>query len=103
MHFEIGPAAYSKEGGDEIILRDKIFCPKCKKEISDGQCIALSGELMMSMIAMTVVRIAGENGKSFKMPQHLQGIAIVSKDNLDKLKMESNGIIKLVASFKIQT
>jgi hypothetical protein len=61
------------------------------------------GKLILKMIAMTVGLIAGKEDKSFKMPQHLQSMIIASKDNFNKLKMESNGRIKLVVSFRSET
>ena len=97
-YFEIGPAAYTMEGGDEIILRDKIFCPKCKKEINNGKCVALSGELMISLMALTIGMI-GEKEGNFEIPPHLRRMALVSKENFNKLKEQSKRAITLVTKF----
>jgi hypothetical protein len=101
-HFEIGPAAFTRDGGEEITLRDNIICPKCKKDISNGKCVAPSGEFLLSMIALTMGMI-GEKEGNFKIPPHLRGMALVTKENFDKLKMESGGTIKLVTALRRET
>ena len=59
--FEMGPAAFALGGHDEIVLRDRIICPKCKRDISDGKCITPSGSFTISLLALTVV-MAEEDG-----------------------------------------
>lgn len=94
--FEIGPAAYPIEGGNEILLKDKIFCPKCKKDISNGKCIARESDLLISLMAITVGALAGREDKTFKIPPHLQGMTIFSKECYHQLKAQCKGAITLV-------
>ena len=101
-NFEMGPAAFTMDGGEEVTLRDNIICPKCKKDISNGKCVAQNGRFILSMMAFTIGMI-GEKEGSFKIPPHLRGMAIVSKENFNKLKMESKGTIKLVTTFRTET
>ena len=92
--FEIGPAAFTADGGKEIILKGTIFCPKCKKDISNGSCITPSGMFMSSLLGLTMGMI-GEKEGTFKIPPHLRGIAIVTKENFEALKTQSKASIKL--------
>ncbi|MEK6984078.1 MAG: hypothetical protein AABX33_05885 [Nanoarchaeota archaeon] len=71
--FEIGPAAFRMDGGEEIILRDNIICPKCKKDISNEKCVSRSGEFLISMMALTMGMI-GEKESNFRIPPHLRGM-----------------------------
>ncbi|MEW5897206.1 MAG: hypothetical protein AB1668_05910 [Nanoarchaeota archaeon] len=95
-YFEIGPAVFTPEGDKEILLRDTITCPKCKKDISGGKCITPSGMFMISLMAITMEMMAEKEGNNFKLPPHLKGMAIVSKENYDILKKQSKASIKLV-------
>ena len=92
-HFEIGPAVFTAEGDSEILLRDTIICPKCKKDISQ-KCITPSGRFMLSLMALTMGMI-GEKEGNFSIPPHLRGLAIVTKENYEQLKRQSKASIKL--------
>src|SRR3989338_5136497 len=92
--FEMGPAAFTADGGKEIISKDKIICPKCKKDISNGSCITPSGMFMISLLGLTMGMI-GEKKGAFKIPPHLRGMAIVTKENFEVLKAQSKASIKL--------
>jgi len=92
--FEIGPAAFTADGGKEIILKDAIICPKCKKDISNERCITPSGMFMISLLGLTIAMI-GEKEGTGKIPPHLEGMAIVTKENFDALKARSKASIKL--------
>lgn len=78
----------------EIILKDTIICPKCKKDISNEKCITSSGMFISSLMALTMGMI-GEKEGSFKIPLHLRGMAIVTKENFEVLKVHSKASIKL--------
>lgn len=92
--FEIGPAAFTMGGGMEILLRDNIICPKCKKDISNEKCITLSGRFMISLMALTIGML-GEKEGDFKVPVHLKGLTIVTKEKYNILKEQSKASIKL--------
>ena len=92
--FETGPAAFTADGGEEIILRDTIICPKCKKDISNGSCITPSGMFVISLMGLTMGMI-GEKEGTLKIPPHLRGMAIVTKENFEVLKVQSKASIKL--------
>ncbi len=95
--FEIGPAIFTAaDGGKEILLKNSIICPKCKKEISNGKCITPSGMFLISLMALTIGMI-GEKDKTFKIPPHLKGMAIVSKENYEVLKNQKKSFIKIVS------
>jgi len=93
-HFEISPAVYTMKGDMGILLRNSITCPKCKKDISNGKCITPSGMFMISLTALMMAMI-GEKEGCFQLPSHLKGMAIVTKENYDKLKKQSKASIKL--------
>jgi|SRR3989344_525030 len=92
--FEIGPAAFTADGGKEIIVKDTIICPKCKKDISNGSCITPSGMFIISLLGLTIGMI-GEKDGALKIPPHLRGMAIVTKENFEILKAQSKASIKL--------
>ncbi len=96
-HFEIGPAAYTPNGDQGILLRDNIICPKCKKDISEGKCITPSGIFMISLMAITMKMMAEKDDSHFELPPHLRNMAVVSKENYEFLKKQSKASIKLVA------
>lgn len=93
-HFEIGPAVFTLGDNKEILLRDNIICPKCKKDISEGKCVTPSGMFMIFLMALTM-GMMGEKEGNFQIPPHLRGIAIVSKENYEALKKQSKASIKL--------
>lgn len=93
--FEIGPAAFASDGVREILLKDNLICPKCKRDISEGKCITHGGIFMISLMAITMSRIGEKEGSSH-VPEHLRGMAIVTKENYDRLKVQSKASIKLV-------
>lgn len=94
--FEIGPVVFTPEDNREILLRDNIICPKCKKDISEGKCVTPSGMFMISLMAITMEMMAEKDGSRFKLPPHLGGMAIVSKENYEALKKQSKASIRLV-------
>ena len=91
--FEIGPAVFTADGCKEILLRDTIICPKCKKDISNGKCITPSGMFMISLMAITMEMMAGKESNHFEMPPHLKGMAIVSKEDYEVLEKKSKASI----------
>jgi len=93
--FEVGHAAFTMDGGKEIILKDTIICQKCKKDISDGSCVTPSGIFIISLLGITMGMI-GEKEGTLKIPPHLKGMAIVTKENFEVLKARSKASIKLV-------
>ncbi|HII30110.1 TPA: hypothetical protein HA317_03565 [Candidatus Woesearchaeota archaeon] len=50
------------------------------------------------MTAMAIGMI-GAKEQGFSMPDHLRGMALVSKDNFEHLRKKSKGMIKLVNKF----
>lgn len=98
-NFELGPAAYSMEGGGEIILRDEIVCSKCGKNISHEKCVALGGEAVINLTAWMIAKIAEKEGM-MPFPPHLRDMIILSKEDCSKLKKQSKGVVKLVTSFR---
>ena len=95
-HFEIGTAAFTTDGYKEILLRDPIICPKCKKDISNGKCITPSGMFMITLMAI-IIGMKGEKDGYFNLPSHLRGLVIVTKENYEVLIKQSKASIKLAA------
>ena len=77
-NFEIGPAVYAVEYDDELLLKNNIFCPKCKKDISYGKCVISAGEFFLSMTALAIGKLA-KSENNFKIPEYLKNILIVTK------------------------
>ncbi len=90
----MGQAAFTI-GNNDILLREKIICPKCKRDISSGKCITPSGMFLISLIALTIGMI-GEKEGNLHVPPHLSGMAIVTQGNYDTLKGQSKASIGLV-------
>lgn len=100
-HFEIGPAAFTAgEGEKEVIVRDSIVCPKCKKDISNGKCVTGGGQFLISLIALAAGML-GEREGTFKVPPHLRNMALVSKENYEILRKQSKASIKLVEKLAV--
>src|SRR3989338_4304158 len=93
-HFEIGPAVFTPGGHDEILLKDAIICPKCKRDISHEKCVTPSGMFMISLMAIAIGMKGKKNGY-FNLPSHLRGLVIVTKENYDLLKAQGKASIKL--------
>lgn len=73
-----------------IILINKIICPKCKKDISEGKCLVKGHEFLMSCIAANICVMAGE-----KVPVHLQKALPANKKDFEMYKMQYNGRLKI--------
>ncbi len=91
---EIGPAAFTMKKDSEILLRDSIVCPKCKKDISHGKCITPAGMFMISLMAITMAMIGQKEG-NFQLPPHLSGMAIVTENDYSVLQKKCRASIKL--------
>ena len=92
--FEIGPAVFTPGGCEEILLKDAIICPKCKRDISHEKCVTPCGMFMISLMAIAIGMKEKKDGY-FNLPSHLRGIVIVTKENYDELKKQSKASIKL--------
>ena len=92
--FEIGPAVFTPGGCEEILLKDAIICPKCKRDISHEKCVTPCGMFMISLMAIAI-GMKGKKDGYFNLPSHLRGIVIVTKENYDELKKQSKASIKL--------
>ena len=97
-NFEIGPAVYAVEYDDELLLKNNIFCPKCKKDISYGKCVISAGEFFLSMTALTIVKIANTENYT-EIPEHLQNILIITKENFDYFRDKGKAKIIIVKNF----
>ena len=92
--FEMGPAVFTPGGCEEILLKDAITCPKCKRDISHEKCVTPSGMFMITLMAIAI-GMKGKKDGYFNLPSHLRGLVIVTKENYDMLKSRSKASIKL--------
>ncbi len=91
--FEIGKLYYYFEDPlGTTIVQGKINCPKCEKDISNGNCAVKWRYFMMSLIAANI-----SVGVSDGVPSYLQGAVPVTMDQYDRIapycKSRLNGTV----------
>lgn len=77
MNYELGDVFYrlddksSTEGGNDVLVKDPVVCPKCKKDISDGKFEINSSDFFLIMITGGICRIGQLKGHKIETPAHL--------------------------------
>ena len=89
--FELGKIFYLHDNPSEsLIIKNKIICPKCKKDISDNKCIIKANELLVKIIASNISKSVG------KVPSHLRGAYLLMEQDYDRIKNNCLSKLKLV-------
>jgi len=79
-NFELGEIFYLPEHPAEtIIIKDDIFCPKCRKNINNEKCIVKLNEMLIKLITANLCL-------SGNIPQHLQGAFPMRKKDYDAIE-----------------
>jgi len=98
QHFELGQIFYAvKDSSRSIVVKEKIFCPKCKTDISDGKCAVKSSYFLMGLIAANIFSEDEEDGLS--LPKHLQGAFPLRKQDYIAIAPQCKARLKLVDGF----
>jgi hypothetical protein len=102
MNFELGDVFYRvadespTKGEKNILVKDPVVCPKCKKDISDGKFELNSRDFFITMITASICRLGKIQGKKFETPSHLRGGYSLSAADFEKMKRICRSKPKLV-------
>lgn len=92
--FELGEIFYLPENASEsLIVKDKIICPKCGKDISDRKCMAKQNDLLMRLVAANIIISLSD------VPEHLKGAYHLLKKDYDLIKNKCISKLNLVEKF----
>lgn len=96
--FEIGEVFYKpKKPLTSIIVKESVFCPKCKKDLSKEKFTVSKNDILLSFIAVDVCLISqAKSPHGLKIPEHLQGIRPLTNSQLKKIKPYCKSKPKLV-------
>ena len=92
MNFELGDVFYKVdaekpiEGEIDILVKDPVVCPKCKKDISDGKFEINSRDFLLTMISASICRLGKLQGHKFGTPSHLKGGYTLNAADFEKMK-----------------
>jgi len=92
MNFELGDVFYrlddknSTESENDVLVKDPVVCPKCKKDISDGKCEVNSTYFHLALITADICRIGQLKGQEIETPPHLRGGYSLIPADFEKMK-----------------
>ncbi len=92
MNFELGDVFYKvdeekpTEGEIEVLVKDRVVCPKCKKDVSDGRFEISSKDFLLTMITASICRLGKLRGQRFETPSHLKGGYSLNVADFEKMK-----------------
>ncbi len=93
-NFELGEIFYLPENASEsIIVKNKITCPKCGKDISDRKCRVKQNDLLMRLVTANISISCGD------VPEHLKGAYPLLKKDYDLIKNKCQSKLNLVQKF----
>jgi hypothetical protein len=102
MDFELGDVFYrvddksSTEIEKDVLVKDLVVCPKCKKDISDGKFEIDSTDFLLAMITAGICRIGQLKNQEFETPTHLRGGYSLNPTDFEKMKPFCRSKPKLV-------
>ncbi|MCZ7402871.1 MAG: hypothetical protein O8C61_11680 [Candidatus Methanoperedens sp.] len=102
MNYELGDVFYrlddksSTERENDVLVKDPVVCPKCKKNISDGKFEINSTDFHLAMITASICRIGQLKGHKFATPAHLRGGYSLNPADFEKMKHICRSKPKLV-------
>ena len=84
LKFELGEIYYLLDKPlASIIVKNKIICPKCKKDISDEKCMVKQNYLLMKFITANISLDCGG------IPPHLKGAYPLRKKDYEIIKSQT--------------
>jgi hypothetical protein len=92
MNYELGDVFYrvddksSDEIENDVLVKDPVVCPKCKKDISDGKFEIKSTDFLIAMTTASICLIGQLKGHKFKTPIHLRGGFSLNPEDFEKMK-----------------
>ena len=93
-NLELGKLFYLKDNPSKsLIVKDKIICPKCKKDISDNKCIVKSNELLMKFITANLSISSGS------VPNYLKGAYPLMEQDYYLIQKKCFSKLRLVKRF----
>jgi hypothetical protein len=102
MNYELGDVFYRlddenpSEDGNDVLVKDPVVCPKCKKDISDGKFELNSTYFHLSLITADFCRIGQLKGQEIETPAHLRGGYSLNPADFEKMKPICRSKPKLV-------
>ncbi len=93
-HFELGDIYYLLEKPSETpIVKNLIICPKCRKDISNGNCMVKTNDFLIRLVTVNICLSVND------MPKHLQGAYPLQKRDYDLIKDNCQARLKMVDRF----
>lgn len=92
MNYELGDVFYrvddksSTESENDVLVKDPVVCPKCKKDVSDGKFEINSTDFLIAMTTASICRIGQLKNKKFETPPHLRGGYSLNPADFEKMK-----------------
>lgn len=92
MNYELGDVFYrvddksSTKGENDVLVKDPVICPKCKKDISDEKFEISSSDFFLAMITAGICRIGQLKGHEIETPAHLRGGHSLNPADFEKMK-----------------
>lgn len=102
MSYELGDVFYrvddksSNEGENDVLVKNPVVCPKCKKDISDRKFEINSRDFLLAMITAGICRIGQLKGHEIETPAHLRGGYSLNPADFEKMKPICRSKPKLV-------
>jgi hypothetical protein len=96
VHFELGQILYCQQTPTEsFLVKNRILCPKCKKDVSDQRFAIGERETLMQLIVVNMLMASKE-----PVPSHLRGVILATRTGYDQLKADFYARPKLVDSLQ---
>ena len=93
-NFELGEVFYLADNASKsIIIKNAIICPKCSRDISNGECMVRENELLMMFVTANLCISCGD------VPAHLKGAYPLQKRDYEMIKNRCKAKPKLVEKF----
>lgn len=90
-NFELGEMFYLPEKASEsLIVKNKITCPKCGKDISKNKCMVKQNDMLMRFVTANICTRLDD------VPDHLKGAYPLLKKDYDLVKDKCASRLKLV-------
>ena len=80
-NFQLGNLFYClKRPTETAVIKEVIFCPKCKKDISNKKCLIKENDFLGKLLAISII------SSIEKLPSHLKYTFCINEEDHKKIK-----------------
>ena len=98
-HVELGELYYDIDDAlQTVVVKERIGCPKCKADISDRRYMVKKNYFFMRIFAANFL-LMGEAEERFTVPQHLQGVIPLEKQQHNIIAPQCKARLQFVKKF----